>query len=236
MPTTPLHPIAPGVWVLAYPLKVMGVDLRRNVTILRLTSGKLVIHSTAPFTPEDVAAITALGEPGWLVDTLLRHDTFARDGRAAFPDLPYLAPEGFSRELDFPTGSLLPAPEEWAGELEVIRVAGAPLMEEHVFFHPASRTLIVADLIFSFTGDQSLWAELLLKAVSVGGRHSLAMTRLFKMSVQDEAAFDASIAEILTRDFDRIIVGHGDIVETNGRALLEDAIREADFEPEAQKP
>src|SRR4051812_13144867 len=94
-PVKPL-PLAKNLWLLAYPLKMLGADLRRNVTLIRLHSGKLVIHSTAPFTPEDVAAIRALGEPGWLLDGILRHDTFAKEGRAAFPDIPYLAPEGFS--------------------------------------------------------------------------------------------------------------------------------------------
>ncbi len=59
-----------------------------TVTLIRLRSGKLVIHSTAPFTPEDVAAIRALGEPGWLLDGILRHDTFANEGREAFPGIP----------------------------------------------------------------------------------------------------------------------------------------------------
>ena len=85
---TPL-PLAENLWLLAYPLKMLGADLRRNVTLIRLRSGKVVIHSSAPFSAEDVAAIRALGEPGWLLDGILRHDTFAQEGRAAFPGIPY---------------------------------------------------------------------------------------------------------------------------------------------------
>jgi hypothetical protein len=61
--TAPL-PLAENLWLLAYPLKMLGADLRRNVTLIRLRSGKVSIHSTAPFSPEDVAAIRVLGEPG----------------------------------------------------------------------------------------------------------------------------------------------------------------------------
>src|SRR4051812_9989042 len=60
--------IADNLWLCAYPLKMLGADLRRNVTLIRLNSGKLVIHSTAPFSPEEIAAIRALGEPAWLLD------------------------------------------------------------------------------------------------------------------------------------------------------------------------
>ena len=49
--------IGDGVAVLQYPLRAFAIDFRRYVTLLRLTDGRLVIHSTAPFTQEDVAAI-----------------------------------------------------------------------------------------------------------------------------------------------------------------------------------
>ena len=109
------QPLAENLWLLVYPLKVLGADVRRNVTLIRLRTGQLVIHSTAPFTPGDVAAIRALGEPGWLLEGVLRHDTFARQGRAAFPEIPYLAPEGFSEAVGFPTTPIVPAPADWAG-------------------------------------------------------------------------------------------------------------------------
>ena len=75
--------IAGGVAVMQYPLRAFGIDFRRYVTLLRLSDGRLVIHSTAPFTPEDVAAIRRFGKPCWLVEATLMHDTFARQ-RAAF--------------------------------------------------------------------------------------------------------------------------------------------------------
>src|SRR5436190_1049012 len=80
---TPLQPIADNLWMMTYPLKMLGADLRRNVTLTRLRSGRLVIHSTAPFSPEDVATIPSLGEPAWIWDGIVRHDTFAQEGQAA---------------------------------------------------------------------------------------------------------------------------------------------------------
>ena len=165
-----MTPLAENVWLIRYPLPKLGADLRRNVTLLRLHSGKLVIHSTGPFTAADVASISALGEPGWLVDSMLDHDTYANEGRTAFPLIPYLAPPEFSKDLDFPTANILPAPAEWGEELQVIELQGMPTTREHIFFHAPSRTLIVADLIFNFGDDEPLWTELLLR-VAVGGEH-----------------------------------------------------------------
>jgi hypothetical protein len=72
--------IADDVMVMSFPLRAFGIDLRRNATLLRLADGRVVIHSTASFTQNDVAAIRRFGEPAWLVDATLLHDTFAKKG------------------------------------------------------------------------------------------------------------------------------------------------------------
>ena len=108
--TREMQQLAPGVWTIAYPLSVLGDEHGRVVTILGLASGKLIVHSTAPFSPEDVAAIHELGHPAWLVETSLIHDTFAKEGRAAFPDLPYLGPPGLEKILQQPVEPLTNSP------------------------------------------------------------------------------------------------------------------------------
>ena len=80
-----MHQVAPGIWTLHYPLSVLGTNHGRTVTVIRLDSGKLLIHSMAPFSPEDIAAIRAQGEPAWLAEVMLFHDTYAAQGRGAAP-------------------------------------------------------------------------------------------------------------------------------------------------------
>jgi hypothetical protein len=223
-----LSPLSDNLWLLAYPLKMLGVDLRRNVTVIRLASGKLVIHSSAPFTAGDVATIRALGQPAWLLDGILRHDTFAKKGRAAFPEVEYLAPPGFSEAVGFPTKPVIPAPAEWNGELLALEIAGAPDASEVALLHISSRTLILTELVFNFTDDQPLWSELLLR-VAVGGEHHPGMPRPVKHGVKDEAAFKASLQAILAWDFERVVVGHGDVIETGGREKLRAALAAAGF-------
>lgn len=213
---------------MAYPLKLLGADLRRVVTIIRLRSGKLIIHSTAPFTHGDVAAIRALGEPGWLLDGILRHDTFAKEGRAAFPIIPYLAPPGFSTVVGFATEPIVPAPSDWTGEVLALEIQGAPEARDTALLHVPSRTLILTELVFNFDDHQPLWTELLLR-VAIGGQHSPGMTRPFKSGIKDVDAFRTSMAEIMGWDFDRVIVGHGDVIETDGKARLRAGLAAAGF-------
>lgn len=224
------HPqeLAENLWLLPFPLKMMGADMRRNVTIVRLHSGRLLIHSTAPFSPEDVAAIRALGEPGWLLDGVLRHDTFAKEGRAAFPGIPYLAPQGFSEIVGFPTSPIVPPPAEWDGELLALEIQGAPKARDTALLHTPSRTLILTELIFNFGDDEPVWTELLLR-VAVGGEHHPGMARPYKAGIEDEELFKHSMNSILSWDFDRVIVGHGDVIASDGKARLREALRAAGF-------
>ena len=145
-----MNKLADNLWVLPYPLRLLGGNLRPTVTIVRLISNELVIHSTGPFTPDEITAVSRLGKPGWLLDAMLRHDTFARHGRQSFPGIPYLAPDGFGKTVGFATEPLTPAPAAWGNELSVLCLEGLPSFQEHVFIHHPSRTLIVADLLFNF--------------------------------------------------------------------------------------
>lgn len=223
-----------NLWLLTYPLNLLGVNLRRNVTVIRLSSGKLVIHSTGPFSGEDVATISALGDVGWICDVMLRHDTYSKEGRIAFPNVPYLAPEGFGEKQDFVTHAIVPPPAEWGEELEVIELQGIPSMRETLFFHRSSRTLIVADLVFNFPYNEPLWSELMLKA-AVGSQHHPGVSRAFKFSIKDEAAFQESIAQMMEWDFDRVIVGHGDVIPTGGKDQVSRTLAEAGIYQPAQR-
>ncbi len=225
-----LQAIAPGLWTAAYPLSVLGTDHGRTVTVIRLASGKLLIHSMAPFTAADLGAIRSAGEPAWLAEAMLLHDTYAAEGRKAFPELPFLGPPGFGEVAGFPVLPLLPPPPEWEGEIRVARLAGAPKLEEHVFLHVPSRTLIVADLVFNFRADEHGWNRFFHRYVA-GFRRYPGTSRIFRWCVRDHDAFRRSLEEVLKWDFDRIIPGHGDIIERGGKEALRRAMVEAGFLP-----
>ena len=220
--------IGENLWLLTYPLKRLGADLQRHVSVIRLAAGEIVLHSSAPFTPEDIAEISALGQPRWLVEAMLDHDTFADEGHEAFPDAEYLAPPGFEDKVAFPTRPILPTPAAWGDELETLPVAGVPSLEEYLFFHRPSRTLITADLVFNFGYDGPAWTEFLLK-LAIGSEHHPGMSRPFKGAIKDEPAFKASMAQMLAWDFERVIVAHGEPILEGGREKVATMLRHAGY-------
>ncbi len=172
--------------MLRYPMRLLGVEIGRNVTIIRLGNGKLAIHSTAPFTAADVAAIQSLGEPGWMLDVTAVHDSFAEEGRRAFPSFRYLVPNRFPKATALNSEPLDPAPAEWAGELDVLRIEGMPRIQEHAVFHAASRTLIVGDLLFNFGPDASGWTKFFARYV-MRLKELVGMSPFFGMMIRTNA-------------------------------------------------
>src|SRR5262245_46907390 len=86
--------------------------------------------------------------------------------------------------------------ESWEAELPKLLIGGMPKLNEFVFLHVASRTLIVADLLFNFdVNQQHLLGKLFLKLNGLYGR--AGCSRIFRRFVKDRAAFRASIAELL---------------------------------------
>jgi len=222
-----MQEIADDAVLMSFPWRTLGIDFKRNVALLRLSDGRVVIHSTAPFTADDIAAIRRFGEPAWLVDATLMHDTFAKHGRVAFPDLPYLAPNGFNRASGITTEPLESPPSDWKGEIDVLKLDGNR-MNEHVFFHRRSATLVVADLFFSFPSETRGWARFFV-------RHIMRLPRLFgisvffRLTINDRQAFERSMKTLLQWNFERLVVAHREPIEKEARAAVERVLRDSAF-------
>ena len=133
-------------------------------------------------------------------------------------------PDGFPRAKELRAESLSPAPAEWGDELQIRKIDGMPKVQEHALFHAPSRTLIVGDLLFNFGADASGWTRFIARYVmrlpSLTG-----MSAAFRFMIQDREAFQRSVLKILEWDFDRVIVGHGEKIETEGKRKLRIVLR-----------
>ena len=217
--------IAADVMLMSFPWRTLGINFGRNVTLLRLPDRRVVVHSTAKFTSEDIAAIGRFGEPAWLVDATLMHDTFAKEGRAQLPEIPYLAPTGFTKRSGVPAESLWPAPAAWTGEIDLLKLDGVRT-NEYALFHRRSRTLVVADLFFSFPAQTRGWPRVFVQ-------HLMRLPRLFGISafyyrliIKDKPAFARSMEALLEFDCDRLIVAHWKAVETEAKRVVKEAVAE----------
>ena len=220
----PLQPLHAGLWVHRVPYWAMGMPLGRQIVVVRLPGGGLWVHSPVPMTPALRAEVAALGEVRHVVGPNLWHDECLREFQAEHPHALFHAAPGLAaQKKDVRFGAELsdvPHPD-WAGVLDQHLVRGMPRMNEVVFFHPASRSLIIADLGFNLGPEGPWWFALMMRAYGAWNR--FGPTPLEKMLMKDRAAVRASLDRILQWDFARIIVGHGRNVEVNAQQVFRDA-------------
>jgi len=216
--------LAEGLWTLRYPMRFMGLELGRCVSILRIGEGEMALHSTGPFSTDDIERIQALGRIKLMLDATTMHDTFSRAARAAFSGCPYFVPEGFPKKRAGAGCRLLAdLDSETDGALQTIRLDGLRFLTEYACFHPDSRTLILCDLLFNLV-DAKGYTRWAMKHL-LGVKQWPAIDRPMRLAIADKAAFEASIREIFDWDFDCIIVAHGVPVEKDGKAALRQALQ-----------
>lgn len=214
-----------GLWTLDQPFLMppLGVELGTRTTIVKLADGTLLLHAPAELSEADVREITALGNVSAIVAPNSFHHLFLEAAVAAFPGAAlHAAPSVIEKypKLEAAPLSETPAPA-WQGQLEQVHVGGAPRLDEFVFFHPASRTLLLVDLCFNLQTATRRRTPIMLSLLGAWKR--FGPSRLARSMFKDRAAVRASVDRILDWDFDRIVVTHGELVETGGRERLREA-------------
>jgi len=120
------------------------------------------------------------------------------------------------RDLRFSTVLSDQPPPGWTGQIDQFIFPALAILNEVAFFHRASRTLILADLAFNFVNTASAFTRLALWLDGALG--GLAVPRTAKLAFAfNRGACRKAIDRILEWDFDRVIVAHGDVVETGAR-------------------
>jgi hypothetical protein len=230
-----LNQLAPDLWVADQPLSVLGIQLGTRMTVVRLGSSGLFIHAPIPLTPALQRELDDLGPVQAVVAPNAMHHLYIGDFMKAYPQAQFFTAEGVARkrpELRF-HGVLGDRPEFlWGSDLDQLPLRGCPKLNEVAFLHRASRTLIVSDWLFNFSsrpsdsasrpsGGRPLLTRLYLRLMGAWG--GPRQSRLLRAFITDKHAARESADRLLTWDFDRIVVCHGDIVDTGGHTALREA-------------
>jgi hypothetical protein len=213
------------LWSIEYELAWQGglVPIPVRMTVIRLPDGDLILHSPVPLSEPLRADLDALGRVGFLVIPWA-HGAFAQQAGQVYPEAQLLAaPEASRRRkaLGFHATLADHAPESWSGVVETHLVRGFRL-NEVVLFHRPSRTLVVTDLCFNIHDSRSVIARLFFRANGMWQR--FGPSRLIRnLAVSDRIALDHSLEQIMRWEFERILPGHGEVVEQGGRVALRSA-------------
>ena len=219
-----MRPLDEEIWVHEGPLRFHGLEVGRRMVVVRLGDGSLWLNSAAPLDRALRTELDRVGEVRFVTPASTLHGHLSMgEYAAAYPQAELFAVPGLERkrpELAF-TGLLGDEPDpRWAPEIDQVAFRGIRAIDLEIeFFHRPSRSLILADLAFHIGDGWPLSTRALARLAGV--RNRLAPTLDFRLAVRDRRAAHASLNRIMGWDFERVVVGHGDIVEHRGREAFE---------------
>src|SRR5260221_1001533 len=112
------------------------------------------------------------------------------------------------------------APSLWTDEIDQVHDQGIGLfLDEIVFYHRASRSLIVADLLFNLS-EKDAWITRTMGSLVIGPFPGCRFARLYRPAVTDRRRMRTAVERVLDWDFARIVVGHGAVVEHNRKEVF----------------
>ena len=211
--------IAPNLWHAQRAFKVLGMQVSSRMTVIRFADGKLWVHSPIRFDEGVRAQLAGLGEVAWIVAPNRAHHMFVKHCSRAFPDAALYGAPGLAQKRPDLAGlrTLGDTVEpEWAAELDQVWMRGQPFINEVVWFHKASNTLVATDLLQCWCGPLDWKAALYARATGVHGH--LDVPRTVRLVTRDRAAAADSARAVLRWPFTRVITAHDAIVEQDAHA------------------
>lgn len=237
-PINTLKPVADDVWIVDGPIVHMDMGITHmpfptRMTVIRLSTGELFLHSPTEFDDTLRDQIDELGTVAHLVSPNKIHYAHIATWKEHYPRATaWASPKVRERAADQDIEvhfdrDLGDAPEdEWASDLDQLIFRGSRFMEEVVFFHRKTRTLVLADLIENFEPDRTplkyRWLLRLAGVTDPDGKAPLDFRVTF-WGRKDKARLSAQ--QLIDWNPERVIVAHGRWYEQNGTRELRRAFQ-----------
>lgn len=226
-----MQAFAENVWIIGGPpVRDMGLVFTTRMTIVKLSDDSLWVNSPVEVPFNTLKQIDGLGVVRYLVAATPRHVWRLTAWHTLFPEAQLWAtrPTPFTlRKGILPlTGALSDeAPQAWASELDQLAFKGNPLIEEVVFFHKASRTVILDDLIQIHPAEKGKpFRNGLFRLEGVAAPYG-GVPLDIRLTFTNRRLARRSLEKLLSWDFDKLIMAHGPCIEKDAKTFAERSFR-----------
>jgi hypothetical protein len=210
-----------GIWTVPAPLRYCGLLFNTRMTVCRLSDGGLVVIAPIRGSEDLTASIDALGPVRAIITPNLMHHLYVGEWMEAYPDAMSYGPPGLAAkrpDLAF-SHQLGPELDDVLGDdLLHFPIAGIPKLNESVFVHRQSRTLIATDLCFFMpkaTGLTGLFASL------TGIKKRPRCEPSVRILIQDKGAFRASLQPLRAMAFQHLSMCHDSVLSTGATEAIQ---------------
>ncbi|MFO0549165.1 MAG: DUF4336 domain-containing protein [Polyangiaceae bacterium] len=223
--STGLQALSAGdIWAAERPVWFGGVRLRSRMTVFRAGDGRLWVHSPAEPTAELCAELDRLGEVAWIILPNRFHHLQAPAMKARYPRALVVGPLSVkARNGEVVLDRVIDDTELSAlfPDFTSVALKGVPFLDETLFLHRKTGTLIGADLMMCGCGADHFtwrWASRLL-----GQYQKYRAPPDVRWNTKRTDEVRQSITELAKLPIERILVAHSDPVEDRPVEELKEA-------------
>ena len=208
LPHAPIQELSENLWRVEGDLP--RFSMKRVMTVARLHTGELLIHSAIALDEASMKRLEAWGKPSILLIPHVRHRLDAARFKRRYPALRVFAPPGVlakARAVVNVDGSYADVPRDPAVTLELLDGTGE--MEGALFVRSQDGTSVVlTEVVFDLEPPKSALGRAALKFAGFGPGPCVTPVVKFEM-VKDRRALAAHLERLAAiPDLVRLIVGH----------------------------
>lgn len=213
-----------GIWALEGALRQGPIHFPLRMTVLQQQDGRLVLWSPVALSDDAKSQLATLGEVATIVAPNAFHHLFLPAAVAAYPHAKVVGVPGHHKKRPDVCFDLIvdPATTQSAltdvglgGNLEVLAIAGCPMVNELVAIHAPSQTAVFTDTVYNIHRSPNTFSRWFWKLDGVWQRAALPRTTPF--FARDRAAFRNSLLQVVGRPWEQLVMAHGDVVPHNGK-------------------
>jgi hypothetical protein len=218
-----LTEIDDGILTVEGEIRMPLMVLPRRMTIARLGGSRLVIWSAIALDEAQMSRLQSFGRPAFLIVPNGHHRLDAKAWKDRFPDLVVVAPQGARAKVEAVVPVDTSAPEFGDPNVQFVTVPGTRDREAALIVRrPNGATLVLNDIVGNIRRASGVggWFLRLMRFAGDAAQ----IPRPVKRTMVDDAT---ALREQLLRwaslqPLRRIVVSHGESIETNPQQVLRD--------------
>ncbi len=223
-----LEEFGPSIYAADGPtVSFYGFPYPTRMVVVRLSDNGVWVWWPIALSDELVKSIGAVGPVRHIVSPNKIHHLFLTEWVERWPAARLYAPPGLANrrpDLSFDEELGDEPDPEWAADIDQGIFRGSLAMEEVAFFHRASRTAIICDLIQRHPeATMRGWKGMLMRLDSLVGKTGSTPRELRASFVRRGKAREAR-EKVLSWQPDRLLIAHGECAQTGATSVIDDAL------------
>jgi hypothetical protein len=223
------EPFGPSLYVADGPVvSFHGFPYPTRMAVARLSDGSAWVWSPIALTRQLADEMQAIGPVRHIVSPNKLHYLYMPAWAEHWPDARLYAPPGLARKkpaLHFHAELDGQPISSWAADIDYVVFRGSFAMDEVAFFHRASRTAIIGDLIQRFTDEHLAgWKGMVMKLCGLAGENGSTPPD-WRASFLRHRPAHAALHKVMEWNPERLLIAHGSCAQTGAAKIIAAALR-----------